>query len=305
MAAQKNNQGSGVLNVLLHGAFTFVLEEKADQILALIPKLKNHAYRAGNWLAETELYGGPGATYELKGIKPGRAFHFKHKENLLVKFGGALPAKPARHAKRYATLRFPKPKLITSLRVAEIPTAAFTNRRPLIVPGKTQHMATLQAFTYEIDNENELRLEAVKSPQPRALKLEDHYWEPAFTGNYVNLHIFSSEDYYHKPSNADEDINQCVALLGVNLQVDVRYVPARGIDSTQENLPPGVAPIETEDLASRTRGLAQLGRRLVQIGRQHADAIVLVQNRDADLAWYGTDVLDGSGEACGDTVGVS
>ena len=92
--------------------------------------------------------------------------------------------------------------------------------------------------------------------------MEDHYWEPAFTGNYVNLHIFSSEDYYHKPSNADEDINQCVALLGVNLQVDVRYVPARGIDSTQENLPPGVAPIETEDLASRTRGLAQLGRHI-------------------------------------------
>jgi hypothetical protein len=294
VAAQNKSQnhGSGILNVLLHGAFTFVLEENADQILALIPKLKDHAYRAGNWLAETELYGGPGATYELKGVKPGTEFHFKHKKNLLVKFGGELPANPPRHAKRYATLSFPKPKMITSLRVAEIPTAAFSDREPLIVAGKTQHMATLQAFTYEIDNENELRLEAVKSSLPRAPKLEDHYWEPAFIGNHVNLHIFSSEDYYHKPSNADEDLNQCVALLGVDLRVDVRYVPARGIDPNEEELPPGVTPVETEDLASRTRRLAELGRRVVQ-------------NGDADLAWYGTDVLDGSGEACGDTVGVS
>jgi hypothetical protein len=298
VAVRRNSQnhGSGILNVLLHGAFTFVLEENADHILALIPELKDHAYRAGSWLAETELYGGRGATYGLTGVIPGGESHFDHEKNLLVKFRGKPPAKPPRHARRYATLIFPKPRMITSLRVAEIPTQDFFPKQSknLVVPGPNQHMATLQVFTYDIDKENELALKAVKVSLPRATKLEDHYWEPAFTGNYVNLHIFSSEDYYHKASNAGYDLNQCIALLGVNLEVDVRYVPTRGIPATDESTlrDLGVTPIETEDLASRTRRLAELGRRVAQ-------------NGDADLAWYGTDVLDGGGELCGDAVGIS
>jgi hypothetical protein len=84
--------------------------------------------------------------------------------------------------------------------------------------------------------------------------------------------------------------------------VKVRYLPARGIKPGRRgDLPPGVAPIETEDLATRTQRLAQLGRLLVQ--NRDAD-LRLVSNGDADLAWYGTDVLDGGGEVCGDLVAI-
>jgi hypothetical protein len=69
--AQNNarNDESGILNVLLHGAFAFTDDRESKHILALMPRLKEHVYRAGSWLAETELRppdaSGQGASYKL------------------------------------------------------------------------------------------------------------------------------------------------------------------------------------------------------------------------------------------------
>ena len=52
--------------------------------MALIPRMGHHVYRAGSWLAETELRGrrtgAKEVVYELLGVKPGTE-NFKPKQN--------------------------------------------------------------------------------------------------------------------------------------------------------------------------------------------------------------------------------
>jgi len=280
---QENSQhnGSGKLNVIFHGAFTFDQRTEPNRLLALMPKIPRHVYRAGSWLAETDLRGrtqSEEVVYELSGVKPGAGkFSPEQHQNVMLK--PQPQEKPA--VAPYATLKFPLPKQITSLQVAEIPRAAFTHPEYLLVDTDPQHIATVQVFTYDILDENALSLKAQDG--------DGHYWEPVFTGDYINLHIFAAEDHYHKPSNAQEDFNQCVSLLGgVKLRLQTRSLHTSGIlDAGQ--LPPGVAPEETETLALRTLRMARLGR-------------LVSQNGDANLAWYGNDALDGDVEACGPVI---
>jgi len=263
------NHGSRILNVLLHGAYTFIDDKDAKQIHALIPRLKEHVYRAGSWLAETELRG---ASYRLSGVKSSHALRFEHDKNVLVWYH-----RRPDDAAVYGKFEFPYPKYIRSLRGAEVPLKYFSHREDLVEPEKPQHIATLQVLTYDINDENELALKAETG--------EDHHWQPAFTGDHINLHIHASEDHYYKPSNAREDFNACVRLLGVNLELQTRFLPAKGILDSDGPLPYGVTPEETEPLAVRTLRMARLGRLVVQGG-------------DANQAWHGNDALDGDPQAC-------
>ena len=165
---------------------------------------------------------------------------FRPERNLILK-KPQQPDQPA--AFPYATLRFPLPQQIASLQVAAIRRDAFTNQDDLLVDGD-QHIATVQVFTYEVEDQNALFLKARDG--------EGHYWEPVLTGDHINLHIFCAEDHYHKPSNAQEDFNQCADLVGgVKLRLQTRSLLASGIlDAGQ--LPPGVVDQETESLALRT-----------------------------------------------------
>ena len=172
-------------------------------------------------------------------------------------------------------------------------------RAKLAVDDATQHVATLQVLTYDIDDPNDLALQAFNVDlrgEQRRKPTDGHYWEPVFNGNYVNLHIFSSEDQYHKPSNSGEDLNRCIRQLGVDLAVNTNVVRVEpgvelhpqlvpgGIE--QDELPIGVQPQETESLMVRNLRMARLGRLVLNKG-------------DANLAWYGNDALDSMGEACG------
>jgi hypothetical protein len=280
---RKNSQqnGSGKLNVIFHGAFTFDESKEPDRILALMPRMGHHVYRAGSWLAETEVRGrttSEEVVYELLGVKPGTEnFKPEQNRNVMVKPQGQSDPEKA----PYATLKFPLPNKITSLRVAEIPRRDFTFPEELVVDSDPQHIATLQVFTYDIEDQNTLSLKAQDG--------DGHYWEPVFTGNYINLHIFSAEDHYHKPSNAKEDFNECAKLVGgVKLRLQTRSLRASGIVDAGQ-LPAGVVEEETEDLALRTMRMDRLGR-------------LIRQNGDANLAWYGNDAMDGSPRACGPIV---
>ena len=282
--ATANKNDSGVLNVLFHGAFTFVKKKKANKILALVPHMRHHVFRAGNWLAEIELRGQVHCdeappVYELIGVKSEETFAIPA-QNLIVKYD-SLP----NDVGVYATIKLPFPRQITALRVGSIPTSTFEpaeNRKKLKVQGASQPISTLQVFTYEIDKENSLQLGGVRG--------NGHYWEPVFVHDdetkrdYVNLHVFSAEDHFHKFSSPQEDINQCLDLLGVDLQVNTRFLPAGEIDDPND-LPFGVSAPETEELAVRTRRLARLGR-------------LVSQRADANLAWHGNDALDGDPHAC-------
>jgi hypothetical protein len=266
--------GAGTLNVILHGTFAFVQDTRARSILALVPALAHHACRAGSWLAETELFAH--RDYELKGVKTGDGT-FNPRRNLFVRF----KQRPAKSRPR-ATLIFPFPKKVTSLRIADVPRDSFVNPRALVSTSATQHMATLQIFTYDFDDDNELLLTSDRG---------GHHWEPAFTRQSINLHIFSSEDHREGPSHAIEDFKECAMLLGSDLELG-RSLRAREIPPLDvRNLPDGVVDKETEDLAPRTIRLARLGRILKQ------------KDFDANVAWFGNDALDGDPQACSGPVG--
>lgn len=279
MDTQENSRnGSEKLNVIFHGAYVFDQTIQPNRILALIPDIGHHTYRAGSWLAETELRGRAGSkavVYHLEGVRPGSAkFSSEQKQNLMVQ--PRVTGQPQEFP--YATLVFPLPQKITSLAVADIPRASFTHPNELVVDGDTQHLATLQVFTYEIKDQNAVMLKADDG--------DGHYWEPVLTDGHINLHIFSAEDHFHKPSNAEEDFNKCVDLLGgLNLRLQTRSLRASGILDGPP-LPEGVNDRETEGLARRTERMARLGR------------LVLQEGGDANLAWYGNDALDGDPEAC-------
>jgi len=301
---QQNSQqnGSEQLNVIFHGAFVFDQTTQPDQILALIPDIGHHSYRAGSWLAESELRGRTGAdavVYRLMGVTPGHE-RFDLDLNVVVK--PQSPGKPV--TLPYATLVFPRPQKITSLLVAEIPFNSFDHPEDLVeseddrhqviprtssdhpeeyvMDGACRHLATLQIFTYDFDfkNQNAVMLKADDG--------EGHFWEPVLTDGHINLHIFAAEDHFHQPSNADEDFNQCADLIGgLNLRLKTQTLPATRTFS-QTSIPDGVKvdPRETESLARRTDRLARLGR------------VVLQENGDANVVWYGNDALDGDPEAC-------
>jgi hypothetical protein len=269
--------GSKKLNVILHGAYAFDQTTQPDRILALMPEIEYHVYRAGSWLAETDIRGrtdSEAVVYELLGVKPGNdKFQPQQNQNLMVKpqRAGNPQAFP------YATLVFPLPQKITSLLVAELPRNSFTHTQELVVNSDSQHIATLQVFTYGIEDQNKLMLKAQDG--------DGHYWEPVLTGDYVNLHIFSAEDHYHKPSNAEEDFNKCADLIGgLNLRMQTETLRTSRLLTAQPL--PGVDARETESLALRTQRMARLGR------------LVLQEGGDANLAWYGNDALDGDPEAC-------
>jgi hypothetical protein len=334
-----NGSQKPTLNVILHGAFAFFRDDKKNQLRALIPMMDDHVYRAGSWLAETELQG---ALHDTKGMEQEGSNGIKHKrpkriedkpsEGIEYELSGVSKntPKPAWFDPNqnlmlkdcnpsaeglFATLIFPLPKNIVSLRVADVPRKAFidpnnigvasANDKARLKLGRddpTQHVATLQVLNYDIDDANRLALKGFRvDPKHERRELpEGHYWEPVFNGNCVNLHIFSSEDHYHKPSNSGEDLNKCIRQLGVTgLELNTKEVPVDlgmelhpqlapgGIQ--RDELPTGVRPQETETLVVRTLRMARLGRLVLEKG-------------DANLAWYGNDALDSAGEGCGDAV---
>lgn len=173
----------------------------------------------------------------------------------------------------------------------------------------SQPMATLQVFTYSFEDDAALMLKANPAGDPklkanvtgdlrkwqnRNKNLKGHYWEPVFTGNYINLHIFSTEDHDEAPSegkglsHAYEDFNTCAELFGYKLRLKLDAPPAVASGVKDTELPPGVDAKETEDLAPRTLRMARLGRLVKEKG-------------NADQAWYGDDGLNGHPGACGPT----
>ncbi len=269
--SQQPRGHSGTLNVLLHGTFAFIQDEK--QIQAHIPQLDHHVARAGNWLAETELRPG---RYELKGTDERGRAKLDPEKNLIVTSEFIPVTKERRKEILYATLTLPRPQTITSLRVAGLPKGS-------LKPGneKPEHVATLQIFTYKFENDAELRLSLADEVGQNLLA---HYWEPVFTtGDYINLHVFSAENHPHDPDHAKQAFAVIMELLGSDLKLE-RPHPAGG--ATETDLPLGVIPEETEDLMPRTLRMARLGR-------------LFKQNGDLNLAWFGNEALDSDPNACG------
>jgi len=270
---QPSGRSAGRLNVILHGTFAFknmdanAYPSASARISALIPILDHHVYLAGNWLGETQLLPG---TYDLLGVRDGKS-RLNKTRNLLVERSN----REANPEKIYATLNLPLPAEITSMRVSKIPRRQFQYAGELLLDSDEQHLASLQVFTYDIQDEAELRLQQRQG--------SGHYWEPAFSGNFINLHIFASEDHHRGPSHAAEDLESALELLGSHIKVNRPFITH---DVASDVLPEGVSEEETEDLAPRTRRMARLGRLVLQKG-------------ESGQAWYPNEALDDDPPGCG------
>jgi hypothetical protein len=276
MATRKSSpkHRSGTLNVVFHGTFVYQRDTKANHITAWIPTIDQHVYRAGNWLAETELLNG---NYRLEGVaKDGRGT-FDPARNLILKRPRIKPDEGRMHAK----LILPWPKTITSLRVATVAREFLQPSDELEGNSDPQHIATVQVFTYPFEDDTKLKLADYKL-QPTG----GHYWEPVFTEDSINLHIFSAEDHYEQPSLAITDFGKCAELFGYKLKL-LQSAPTSAVHDT--DTPKGIDRQETEDLAPRTLRMALLGRLVKQKG-------------NANQAWYGEDALDGNPLGCGDFI---
>src|SRR5215471_13318934 len=173
MGTQAESQPNGYakLNVLFHGAFTFDLGKERNRIHVSTPLMQHHVYRAGNWLAETDLRGrkpheDQAVFYKLEGVSEKGTAGFDPRQNLIVNVDRGFPLRTV----PYLTLNLPLPNEIKSLRVAEVPRKAFTHPEELETAGGPQHIATLQVFTYEVEDQNTLALKATQGP--------GHFWEP-------------------------------------------------------------------------------------------------------------------------------
>jgi hypothetical protein len=270
------------LNLLIHGGFAFAQEEK--KITIYLPKGDQHVFRVGSWLAETELGGvrelnKPGMRYKLLGIDDNGTDGFTSETNLMVKDQKVKPDL----TQAFAALELPRPREVTSLRAIDIPRDLFGIKPPgppveLEGDGTTLRATALQVLTYDIKDQNQLKLVFQDNQK------DGHYWEPLLAGNYINLHMFCSEDH-HQTINPARDLEECASLLGFpQLELDTRSLPSDEIPDT-DSLPDGVVAEETESLPQRTQRLARLGSLIRQKG-------------DANLAWTENDALNDDPAVC-------
>jgi hypothetical protein len=243
--AGSGSGSAGRLNVILHGLFVF--RETPRGIDALIPDMgTEHAYVAGNWLAETPLAGRQ--TYALKGVNAGKAAQFSRDANIVLR-RRAAPATHHGHGGHgvLATLEFPFPSAMVSLgRIPLNPGKDLGGDDKSAV--KARAVSTVQVLTYSFDNDAELFLGS-------------HYWEPVVDpAGFVNLHIFSEPQ--RPPSHGHMRMAfQVSAALVLGSSLNLKRPPGIA-DLAKEagSLPQGIHPLEIEDLIQRNRRLQAMGQ---------------------------------------------
>jgi hypothetical protein len=263
------------LNIIFHGLCVFVGKRGGFQVL--LPDLgPEHAFRAGVWLAETNIK--PGVELSLEGVIPGNGWLpgtaiLERRKNLMV-----LPEKsdkfPRSSAKPYATMVLPRPKAIHSLCPVVLTPGddiVGNSQDSLYVrDDKTIWQSTIQIFNYDVSDET-------------LLALTNHRWIPAFVKGVTNLHIFAEPETPQPVSHSITEFGEGSALFqGLDLRRSrASIVPQFSFD----DLPPGVRKEELEDLVPRTKRMGFLGR-------------YKCSGIDPGLAWDDQDTFGGDPTAC-------
>jgi hypothetical protein len=276
---------NGNLNVIFHGSFLFCKNKSAavPVIDVYLPAIQSHVFRAGNWLAETELDSGE---YRLEGVDPGGPLDLATNTNNLIVGGGLTHAlSPPLHAK----IVIPLPKYIYTPRTAAVPNAKFKKRDgtsaatllalPTHYSGK---LGTLTIFTYTFQHESNLVLYETDSG---GSVIGAHPWEPAFAGDpaTINLHVIAAHE-------VSEDLGEVQSALTSTMDLFANYplVLERTPIVSQlkiPDLPTGVTPEECEDIGPRTRRMALLGRKKKN-------------GVDLNQVWSPSDPFDSEPSAC-------
>lgn len=269
------------LNVIFHGLCVFV--GKKTGIDVLLPDLgPEHVFRAGVWLGETNIQ--PGAALTLEGVTPGTGWLkgdkgiFLRDLNMMV-----LPENsdrfPRSSAAPYATLSFPRPANIYSLRpVVLTPGVDLVGSALSSIHTRadgTIWQSTIQVLQYDVPDESQLTL-------------TNHRWIPAFANGVTNLHVFAEPETPQPIGHSISEFGEGSTMFqGLDLRrARASIVPDFGSPLFgPKDVPPGVIPEELEDLVSRTKRMALLGR-------YKASGV------DPGLAWDDLDTFGGDPTAC-------
>jgi hypothetical protein len=231
------------LNVVLHGLFSLV--KRGDQIFALAPVINDqHVYRAGSWLSEVELRRG---FYMLTGVRRGQAV-FDTTANLVL---SGKTMSPQASCRAFATILFPQPKTIYSLRTVKVLKGGFSGNDN---PNKDINLSTIQVFVYDCDDLT-------------SISLSGHPFEtPEDPGTQLfNLHVFSEEDV--DPDDLDHSVNAFDEAVTLFKNVDLHMKDPHPIPppAPGEVLPNGVLSLELECMGHRQDRMDFLGRTLREI----------------------------------------
>ena len=233
------------LNVIFHGLVA--MQARKDDILALLPSLPGtHVHRLGEWLGEMEI---PHRTdYRLSGVEPGGA-GFDPSTNLFL---GPRELAPDFASRIQAAMVFPKPDQIRSLRLVPVEASDFEGADAALF-ARARALPTIQIFVYRVTGTT------------AAVRVENHTWEPpAVALDSLNLHIFSEEESLNVAEHAPDAFERSASLF---LGVDLKLLRPKAVpDFTAEEarqLPPGVHPLELDDLAVRLPKLVGTGRALL------------------------------------------
>lgn len=247
------------LYVVFHGLFAFFQRRKAQTIEVYIPDLREtrktvsgavevyspHVYRAGNWLAETEIW--PGADLTLQGVVPGSAV-IDRRRNVIVKGPNRRSAVPA-----YARIVLPLPAEVIPLR--EIPTQLGVDIIGASVDRLDgNRLASIPVFRYDVADIG-------------CLHLGKHPWMPAAVGDTVTLHVFAEPE---TPQGAEHSHYEFAKAFELFEGIDLRLAAPLRLPRITGELA-GLSTEELEDLTPRTRRLAILGR-IRKTGGNLADA---------------------------------
>src|SRR5262245_17523474 len=170
----------GVLYVFFHGLCAG--RDTGNEIEVALPDVPGHVFKAGAWLAETEITSG--RVLHLTGVNSGSA------KLAQANVGIDLPDCSLTSKKRAATLRLPLPAEIRGFLRTTAPTTPFPVP-PRIPPlGRFvawredtqvgwESVATVVILKYNYQDESAVILDGQQN------------WEPSATGGAMSLHIFA------------------------------------------------------------------------------------------------------------------
>jgi len=237
----------GKLNVILHGLFAFFQD---DELTAYIPNLgSEHVYKAGNWLAETNL--AEHSDLRLERVKPGTN-RLRPDHNLLLQGSVHAAMNTLENHSVYATLRLPYPTYpVRSLGRLIVPAGAIggDDKKRIIGFSDSRDLrcATVQVLTYDFASDADLRL-------------GDHPWEPSLENGYVNLHVISEPEKAPMQDHIRHAFQATMALF-VGVDLALRQTMRSGdLEEEKKERPAGVHELELQGLIRRQRWLTALRR---------------------------------------------
>ena len=197
--------GPGKLYVFLHGMICLV--ETKTGFLGLVVDMKDdHSYRMGDWLQETPF--NRGARMKLTGVKPG-AGSLNDKNITVIR----KPLAPA--AKPFATIEFPRPKVVHSLRRTNFPAtmlsgSGLTGLKRLGTNKKNFTIAALHVLEYDFEDLTQVALGESPWGPPTVFRPE----------RVATVHFFAEPEAIKPPKHQIQEFHKAAQLF-VNFDVTI------------------------------------------------------------------------------------